>query len=210
MDSELPYTAMICLQLLVGLVIVQLGHSDLLPTSPSSPPLETRKQWNVLQFNLPWDFPATDKQFNDPEQVVATGIAVGYERIFVATPRLFSGVAATLSTIPRKDVGDSPVLEAYPSWAFHTAGTKQYNCSDLGLTSVYRVRIDSCDRLWALDAGKYALAHSLYIHALPTSSFRIQVFRDRWKTLRCRVRRKYWCLTPKPIRWSAESISHAK
>lgn len=139
--------------LFVGFLIVQFGCSNQLP-SRSGPPLELRKQWNVLSFNLPWDFPATEKEFNDPEQVVATGIAVGYDRIFVATPRLFSGVAATISTIPRSDVGDSPLLEAYPNWNFHKAGTKQYNCSELGFVSVYRMRIDSCDRLWALDAGK--------------------------------------------------------
>lgn len=78
---------------------------------PSGPPLEARKQWSVLTYNLPWDFPANDKEFYDPEGVVATGIAVDYGRIFIATPRLFSGVPATLSVIPRKEVGDSPVLE---------------------------------------------------------------------------------------------------
>lgn len=77
----------------------------------SGPPLETRKQWNVLTYNLPWDFPANDKEFYDPEGVVATGLAVDYDRIFIATPRLFSGVPATISVIPRKEVGDSPVLE---------------------------------------------------------------------------------------------------
>lgn len=155
---------MVCLELIVGLLILQFAQSGLLPTGSSGPPLETRKQWNLLNFNLPWDFPANDKEFNDPEQVVATGLAVGYERIFIATPRLFSGVPATLSTIPRKDGGDSPVLEAYPTWAFHTAGTKQYNCSELGLVSVYRVRIDSCNRLWALDAGKYiVLVHCKHL-----------------------------------------------
>lgn len=140
--------------LLVGVLFVgtQICQGELQPHA-SGPPLETRKQWNLLNFNLPWDFPANDKEFNDPQMVVATGLAVDYTRIFVATPRLFSGVPATISTISRKDVGDSPVLEAYPNWSFHTAGTKSYNCSDLGLVSVYRVRIDSCNRLWALDAG---------------------------------------------------------
>lgn len=123
--------------------------------SAASPPLETSKQWNVLSYNLPWDFPATDKEFYDPEGIVATGIAVDYDRIYIATPRLFSGVPATLSSVSRKDgdSGYSPVLQAYPDWSYHTAGTKQYNCSELGLVSVYRMRIDSCNRLWALDAG---------------------------------------------------------
>lgn len=119
----------------------------------SGPPLEDVKQWNILTYNFPWDAPGDDKDYYNPETVVATGLAVGYERIFVATPRLFSGVPATISSISRKTVGDSPILQAYPDWSFHAAGRRAYNCSDLGLVSVYRMRIDSCNRLWALDAG---------------------------------------------------------
>lgn len=120
---------------------------------PNGPPLEDVKQWNVLSFNSPWTPPNGDKDYYVPENVVATGIAVDYERVFIATPRLFSGVPATLSVISRKDHNESPVLQAYPDWSFHDAGRRAYNCSDLGLVSVYRVRIDSCNRLWALDSG---------------------------------------------------------
>lgn len=119
----------------------------------SGPPLENIKQWNILTYNLPWDSPADNKDYYNPAAIVATGIAVDYERIFIATPRLFSGVPATISTVPRKIVGDSSILQAYPDWSFHTAGQRAYNCSELGLVSVYRMRIDSCNRLWALDAG---------------------------------------------------------
>lgn len=119
----------------------------------SGPPLENVKQWNVLSYNLPWDSPVNNEDYYNPLSIVATGIAVDYDRIFVATPRLFSGVPATVSTVPRKIIGDSSVLQAYPDWSFHTAGQRAYNCSDLGLVSVYRMRIDSCNRLWALDAG---------------------------------------------------------
>lgn len=119
----------------------------------TGPPLEDTKQWNILTYNLPWDSPADDKDYYNPEAVVATGIAVDYERIFVATPRLFTGVPATISSIPRKVTGDSPILQAYPDWSFHAAGRRAYNCTELGLVSVYRMRIDSCNRLWALDAG---------------------------------------------------------
>ncbi|XP_052868812.1 major royal jelly protein 1-like [Anopheles cruzii] len=117
------------------------------------PPFETVKQWNLLSYNFPWDYPVSNKNFYNAENVVATGLEVGYDRIFIATPRLFAGVPATLSSIPRGTSGDSPTLQAYPSWSHHRAGTNDYNCSDIGLVSVYRIRIDSCNRLWALDAG---------------------------------------------------------
>ncbi|XP_035902718.1 LOW QUALITY PROTEIN: major royal jelly protein 1-like [Anopheles stephensi] len=115
--------------------------------------METVKQWDLLNYNFPWDYPVANKNFFNAENIVATGIEVGYDRIFLATPRLFSGVPATLSSISRDSYGDSPVLSAYPAWSHHRAGTNEYNCSDIGLVSVYRIRIDSCNRLWALDAG---------------------------------------------------------
>lgn len=140
------YGKLACLVALAGF---WLAHSvDYAP-----PKLETVKQWSFLSYNFPWDYPSNNKDFYNPENVVATGIEVGYDRIFIATPRLFSGVSSTLSSIPRGTQGDSPVLQAYPDWSHHTAGTRQYNCSDIGLVSVYRIRIDSCNRLWALDAG---------------------------------------------------------
>ncbi|XP_055526380.1 major royal jelly protein 1-like [Wyeomyia smithii] len=138
------YCKMRCL---LALVSVGMTLAELAPR------LETVKQWSLLSYNFPWDYPASNKDFYNPENVVATGIEVGYDRIFVATPRLFSGVPATLSSIPRGNQGDSPALQPYPDWSHHTAGLRQYNCSDIGLVSVYRIRIDSCNRLWALDAG---------------------------------------------------------
>jgi len=137
-------------------------------------PLETINQWTILNYDFPWDWPQTDKNFYNPENVVATGITIGIDRIFLSTPRLFNGVPATLSTLSRNQIGDSPVLQvviiiilyiifkikilikiqAYPDWSHHAAGQRQYNCSDIGLVSVYRIRIDSCNRLWVLDSGK--------------------------------------------------------
>lgn len=113
--------------------LVALSSLWLVHAVDYAPKMETVKQWSFLSYNFPWDYPANDKEFYNPENIVATGIEVGYDRIFVATPRLFSGVPATLSAIPRGTHGDSPALQAYPDWTHHTAGTKEYNCSDIGL-----------------------------------------------------------------------------
>ncbi|KAG5671106.1 hypothetical protein PVAND_001320 [Polypedilum vanderplanki] len=117
------------------------------------PPLEVIKQWSLVNFNFPHDWPSNNKEFYNGEQIVTTGFEVGSNRIFLATPRLFSGVPATISTVSRDTIGDSPILKAFPDWSHHQAGLKQYNCSDIGLVSVYRLKIDSCNRLWAVDAG---------------------------------------------------------
>lgn len=59
--------------------------------------LETLKQWSLLSYNLPLDFPANDLEFYNPKNIVATGFAIAKNRLFLATPRLFSGVPATLT-----------------------------------------------------------------------------------------------------------------
>uniref|UniRef100_A0A1B0CXD0 Putative major royal jelly protein n=1 Tax=Lutzomyia longipalpis TaxID=7200 RepID=A0A1B0CXD0_LUTLO len=145
---------LLCVSLLA---LVVIGTDAVINSVPSDlngpPPLETVKMWDLLYYDFPPHWPSSNPDFYNPEQVVATGLEVTHDRIFVATPRLFSGVPATLSSISRIDHGDSPALSAYPDWSHHAAGTKSYNCSDIGLVSVYRMKLDRCNRLWALDAG---------------------------------------------------------
>ena len=74
-------------------------------------PLEIIKQWNLVNYNFQPNLPTGDKKFYDPEKIVTTGIEVSGDRIFLATPRLFSGVPATLSSVSRDSAGDSPVLK---------------------------------------------------------------------------------------------------
>ena len=112
--------------------------------------LETIAQWPLLDFIFPYD-PAFLEQFQ-PQNVVPTGLEIGWHRLFIATPRLRAGVPATLSFIPRDiPLGSTPHLQAYPSWEWHSAGKGDFNCSKL--ISVYRVRADKCNRLWVLDSG---------------------------------------------------------
>lgn len=107
-------------------------------------------QWQLLDFALPYD-PSYLNKYR-PENVVPTGIEAADHRIFIATPRLRAGVPATLSTIPRNlPSSNNPRLEPYPSWEWHSAGRDDFNCS--GLISVYRTRVDRCNRLWVLDSG---------------------------------------------------------
>ncbi|XP_034488159.1 major royal jelly protein 1 [Drosophila innubila] len=115
--------------------------------------LQVQKHWKLLSYNFPSASRTSDMNFYNPQNVLITGIAVSNDRIFIATPKLFSGVSSTVSWVPKGPMGDSPVLQAYPDWSFSNTARTNYNCSDLVLTSVYRLRIDSCNRLWLLDAG---------------------------------------------------------
>lgn len=112
--------------------------------------METLNQWNLADFNFPRNYDLS--QFR-PENTVFTGLEITEDRFFVAFPRLRVGVPATVGMIPRNTPkGSSPVIQAYPDWSFHTIGQGNNNSCD-GLTSVYRLRQDSCNRLWALDSG---------------------------------------------------------
>ncbi|XP_018570738.1 protein yellow-like [Anoplophora glabripennis] len=111
--------------------------------------LEVLNQWTLLNFDLPFEYSYEDIRL---ENTVFTGFEVTSNRIFLATPRLRVGVPATLSTIPRNTPpGSSPVLQAFPDWSMHGAVRGDVNCT--GLISVYRIRADSCNRLWVLDSG---------------------------------------------------------
>ncbi|VEN45300.1 unnamed protein product [Callosobruchus maculatus] len=110
--------------------------------------LEILNQWNLITFDFPPGFGSNYRAENN----VFTGVEVSEDRIFLSTPRLRAGVAATLAVIPRNTPkGSSPTLTAYPDWSFHDAATGNFTCN--GLTSVYRTKIDNCNRLWVLDAG---------------------------------------------------------
>ncbi|KAH1016384.1 hypothetical protein HUJ04_007611 [Dendroctonus ponderosae] len=114
--------------------------------------LEIVSQWNLLQFDPPYGYSAVDFR---PENTVFTGLEVTADRIFLGAPRLRAGIPATLFTIPRNiPLGSSPKPQPYPDWSYHGAGLgldNETTCA--GLVSVYRMRLDSCGRLWALDSG---------------------------------------------------------
>ena len=92
-----------------AVLVISTGIGALMATGQS--PLEVVKQWHLLTYNFEYSAPIDDKDFYNPQNILLTGLAVGYDRIFVASPRLFSGVPATVSTVSRADFGDSPVLE---------------------------------------------------------------------------------------------------
>ncbi|XP_067627659.1 major royal jelly protein 1-like [Eurosta solidaginis] len=115
--------------------------------------LEIVKQWKLFPFRFPSHAPVSDLNYFNPMNVVPTSMTVAYDRIFIATPKLFAGVPTTLSYVSKSDYNESPALEAYPNWSYTVSGLTNFSCSDLYLVSVYRMRIDSCNRLWVLDAG---------------------------------------------------------
>lgn len=109
-----------------------------------SHPLQQVAGWTYLNFA------GIDPQTIIPENGVFTGFAYTPDRLFLSLPRSREGTPATLTWLPndgRPSVNQP--LNPYPDWSWQQGHLD--NCS--GLVSVFRSRIDSCGRLWALDSG---------------------------------------------------------
>ncbi|XP_074116276.1 yellow-h isoform X1 [Cotesia typhae] len=90
-----------------------------------------------------------------PENNVPLGLEFWRDKVFITLPKWRTGVPATLTTVPRYTVQKSPKLRPYPSWGWHYQGS----CG--GMTSVFRIQVDQCDRLWVLDSGSVNLTESI-------------------------------------------------
>lgn len=67
-----------------------------------------------------------------------------------------TGIPATLNYIPLSPYTEaSPALIPYPSLQANEVG----NC-EKGLTTVYRIKADECDRLWVLDTGTFGIGNT--------------------------------------------------
>lgn len=79
------------------------------------------------------------------ENNLPLGLQVFRSKIFVTLPKWKEGVPVTLGVVGRGQ-GRSPAIKPYPDWSWHGD-----SCD--GLTSVFRIDVDVCNRLWVLDSG---------------------------------------------------------
>lgn len=69
------------------------------------------------------------------------------DKLFITVPRRRVGVPSTLNYVPMNSTERHNVpLIPYPNWEMNQIGEGNLN-------SVYRVAVDSCDRLWMIDTG---------------------------------------------------------
>ncbi|XP_023719985.1 protein yellow isoform X2 [Cryptotermes secundus] len=123
--------------------------------------LEEVFHWNLLDFDYPDDTSRSNsiesKQFI-PENNLPLGLEVWNDKLFVTVPRWKSGVPSTLNYVSLSGDNKSPKLIPYPDWNSNhlpTGRTEEGNVTENGIhiISVFRVRVDACDRLWMLDTG---------------------------------------------------------
>lgn len=114
--------------------------------------------WSELEY----EFPTQTEHQNaliQGKYVSGAGIPIdvevdyrgrGQSKVFVTVPRFQAGVPITLGTLNGQKRGGGPVISAYPDYSWQSSHGK--NCE--GITSVFRVAIDECRRLWVLDTGR--------------------------------------------------------
>ncbi|XP_061377138.1 protein yellow-like [Danaus plexippus] len=112
------------------------------------------REWVQLEFVYPNEearVRAVTNKYFVPEVSIPIDVDVYYgygtqnPRIFITVPRFDVGRPITLGT-----VGEDGRISGYPDYSWHDYQGK--NCE--GLTSVFRVAIDNCHRLWVVDTGK--------------------------------------------------------
>ncbi|KAI8435943.1 hypothetical protein MSG28_004111 [Choristoneura fumiferana] len=141
--------------LTLWLAMLGVAHAQSLPADGDTPPFSTLYKWKYVDFEFPSHIHREQalitKKFI-PMNVLPLGIEVFGSRVWVTFPSWRGGVPATLATVSRVGGHPSPLLRPYPDWNYHRAFNENQNCT--GLTSVFRVNVDSCGRLWVLDSGQ--------------------------------------------------------
>ncbi|XP_022115593.2 protein yellow [Pieris rapae] len=138
------------------LAMLGLASPQSLPADLDTPPFSTLYKWKYADFEFPSEGhrrQAISLGKFIPENVLPLGLEIWGSRVWVTIPSWKQGVPATLATVPRSGGVVSPRLVPYPDWSYHRAFiSDQDPCS--GLTSVFRISIDQCGRLWVLDSGQ--------------------------------------------------------
>ncbi|CAH2237217.1 jg11188 [Pararge aegeria aegeria] len=136
---------------MVGRTLIFCG---LIAVASAAVKLQEVYSWNVMDWNYPDQY-LKQQALQTGALIRQNALPVGIERwrnkLFVSVPRWRPGIPATLNYIPLDAPYEtSPKLTPYPSFKGNELG----NC-ETGLTTVYRIKADKCDRLWVLDVGTY-------------------------------------------------------
>lgn len=88
-----------------------------------------------------------------PYNNVPMGVTHYHDRLFVTVPRRRPGIPATLNYISSKaPPHSSPTFRAYPNYQTNELPSTGHAAAPR-LVSVYRTRVDRCNRLWFVDTG---------------------------------------------------------
>lgn len=125
------------------------AHSSECPKAPKEKE-ENSLQWTGASFKWPCEstkaiFKSSGKYVS--KNAIATRSQIYKDEVFLAIPRLRSGIAATLVTTPLKKHSCHATLTPFPCWSMQEVG----NCD--ALQSVVDLFMDPQEILWVLDTG---------------------------------------------------------
>ncbi|GAB0088345.1 L-dopachrome tautomerase yellow-f2 [Sergentomyia squamirostris] len=148
--------------------------------------LEEIFAWKQLSFENHQTPSASDFIFMDngmmpfiPYNNVPMGVTHHKGRLFITIPRRRSGVPSTLNVISlaSASVTKSPQLRPYPD--FERNDINSSLPMEERIISVYRSKMDTCDRLWFADTGRHEYlnttvhTHSPTLWAIDTNTDRV-------------------------------------
>ena len=113
-------------------------------------------EWKYVNYTWP-SAEAYERAVRDgsyvKERNMVSGIKVWRERVYLAIPRLRSGVPVTLAVVSanRTDGNVSPLLQPFPSWGMQ----REDDCS--GLQFVQSMEIDPAGRMWLINNARTEL-----------------------------------------------------
>ncbi|XP_072396946.1 protein yellow isoform X2 [Diabrotica undecimpunctata] len=120
--------------------------------------LQEHFQWNILDYEFPTEAIRRNALLTGrfkPENNLPVGIEIWQDKLFVSVPRWKEGIPATLNYVPLNSPVKNPRLIPYPDFPSNELG----NC-EKGLSTVYRIKADECDRLWVLDTGTFGIGNT--------------------------------------------------
>ncbi|XP_060529364.1 protein yellow-like [Cylas formicarius] len=119
--------------------------------------LEEVFAWKQVTFT--WPSAETEKIAKEegdyePKNNLPLGLARWKDKLFVTVPRWKSGVAATLGYVSLNEpINKTAAITPYPDWKAHILPKNDSKPDPNTLVSIFRVAVDKCDRLWAMDTG---------------------------------------------------------
>lgn len=135
--------------LLIGCLVLEL----VLTVGAVNDKLQEKFSWKLVDFKFPNDNARNEAISSGrfiPQNNLPLGLEVWRNKLFITLPRWKEGIAATLTYVNLNDSNKSPLLIPYPNWSAHELH-KKTNVPKI--TSVFRLNVDACDRLWLLDDG---------------------------------------------------------
>jgi hypothetical protein len=114
-------------------------------------------RWTVMEYLSPPRAPTykiRDRDYYIAANNIPTGITPSTNRLFISIARKDYGIPSTLNYIDLRAARDqkSPMLRSYPNYEINELHNDLRPDTNR-IISVYRTRIDECNRLWFVDTG---------------------------------------------------------